>query len=72
MDIGKVQMTTPGRLSTKILITEVTDAPYSVIYCAMRNNVPEPINTAEKAQIPKIKVLKTSLNIYLSRIRIRM
>ena len=68
MDIGKVQIITPGRLSTKILITDGMEAPYSVMYWAMRNKVPEPINTAEKAQIPKIKVLKTSLNIYLSKI----
>ena len=63
MDMGNVQMITLGRLKKKILTTEPTDAPYSVMYCAMRNSVPEPMNTAEKAQIPKIKVIKTSRKI---------
>jgi hypothetical protein len=72
IDIGKVQITTPGRLKMKILMTELSDAPYSVMYCAIRNKVPEPIKTAEKAQMPKIKVRNTSLNIYLSNIRIRI
>ena len=72
MDIGKVQITTPGKLRTKIFATEASDAPYSVTYCAIRNKVPEPINTAEKAQMPNIKVLKTSFSMYISKILIRI
>jgi hypothetical protein len=35
---------------------------------AILKRVPEPINTAEKAQMPKIKDRKISLNMYLSKI----
>ena len=63
IDMGNVQITTPGRLKKKILITEDRDAPYSVMYCAMRNSVPEPMKTAENAQIPNRKVIKTSRKI---------
>ena len=35
----------------------------------MRNSVPEPMKTAEKAHIPKRKVIKTSLNKYLLHLR---
>ena len=59
-----------GRLKMNIFTTEPNDAPYSVMYCAMRKSVPEPIKTAENAQIAKRKERKTSRKIYLSRIRI--
>ena len=40
------------------------------MYCAIRKSVPEPIKTAENAQMAKRKDRNTSRNIYLSRIRI--
>ena len=40
------------------------------MYWAMRKSVPEPMKTAENAQIAKRKDRKTSRKMYLSRIRI--
>jgi hypothetical protein len=63
MDIGKVQITAPGRLRTKIFMQELSEAPYSVIYCAIRNSVPDPTNTVVNAAIPNRKVKNTSRKI---------
>ena len=42
-------MAIAGRLKMNIFTTEPNDAPYSVMYCAMRKSVPEPTNTAARA-----------------------
>ena len=54
VDIGNVHIIIPGKPYTKIFMTEETDAPYSVMYRAILNKVPEPINTAVNAQIANI------------------
>ena len=38
------------------------------MYLAILKSVPEPMKTAENAQMPKMKALKTSRNMYLSKI----
>ena len=68
VDIGNVHIIMPGKPSIKIFTTADTDAPYSVMYRAIRNNVPEPINTAVNAQIANTNAYKTSLNMYKSKI----
>ena len=63
-------MAMAGRLKMNIFTTEPNDAPYSVMYCAMRKSVPEPTNTADVPHIPKKKARQTSRKMYLSKSRI--
>ena len=60
IDIGNVQRTTPGKLNMKIFATDEKDAPYSVMYSAIRNSVPDQTKTAVNAHILNAKVIATS------------
>ena len=70
IDIGNVNTMMAGKLKMKSFVTAVIDAPYSVIYCAIRNSVLEPMNTLQNAHIPKTNGPNNSFMIYLSNIRI--
>ena len=63
IDMGKVQTMTPGRLSTKIFATETKEAPYSVMYSAMRKSVPDPMKTDVNAQMLNRNVIRISLKM---------
>ena len=70
IDIGNVNTIIAGKLNTNSFATADIDAPYSVIYCAIRKSVLEPMNTLQNAQIPKTNGPNNSFIIYLSNIRI--
>jgi len=53
----------------KSLITTPTPAPYFVIYWAILKRVLVPMNTLEKAQMPKMNGPSSSLRMYLSSMR---
>ena len=68
--IGNVYTTILGSASMKILIAEVTDAPYLVTYSAIFSNVSDPTKIAVNAATPNRKGPINCFNIYLSSMRI--